>query len=163
MFGPPGHAYVYLVYGLHNCLNVVVGEEGMASAVLIRAVEPRSGVAAMRAAADAARRPRSRQASAGSPTSNARLADMRLASGPGRLGAAFGIDRSFDGLDLCSPDAPLRLLPPDEPVSGDVVATPRIGVAYAGEPWADAPWRLIVSGSAAVSGGGRARRAEVAP
>lgn len=161
MYGPPGRAYVYLVYGLHHCLNVVVDGAGRPSAVLIRAVEPLAGIGAMRASAQAARRPRVPDASSTPHAGTARGSDDRLAAGPGRLGAAFGIDRSFDGIDLCSADSPLRLAAPDEPFTGHVVATPRIGVAYAGDPWAAVPWRLVVSRSAALSDAGPSRRARV--
>ncbi len=151
MFGPPGIAYVYLVYGMHHCLNVVTEAAPRPAAVLIRAVEPLEGLDAMRtartAAAARARRP-------GRPVPVARrIADARLAAGPGLVAAAFGIDRSHTGLDLCDPASPLRLEPAgaDEPVP-EVAATPRVGITYAGEPWASVPWRLIVPGSPSLSG-----------
>lgn len=136
MFGPAGHAYVYLVYGLHHCLNVVTGPDGEASAVLLRAAEPVAGVALMRA-----RRGRPHE-----PAS-------RLAAGPGRLGVALGIDRSFSGADLTR--GSLRIV--DGHVLSDasrpeaVEAGPRIGVAYAGEPWVSVPWRFRIAGNASVS------------
>ncbi len=135
MFGPPGVAYVYLVYGMHHCLNVVTEAAGRPAALLIRAVEPIAGLDAMRAA-----------------RGGARVADQRLAAGPGSVGAAFGIDRSFSGTDLCDPTAPLHLAerPAGEP-EPDVVAGSRVGIAYAGEPWTSAPWRLAVAGSPALS------------
>ena len=135
MFGPPGIAYVYLVYGMHHCLNVVTEGAGRPAAVLIRAVEPLAGLDAMRAARGAAR-----------------VADQRLAAGPGSVGAAFGIDRSFTGLDLCDAASALHLAArPDEEREPVIVAGPRVGIAYAGEPWTSAPWRLAVAGSPAVS------------
>jgi len=135
MFGPPGLAYVYLVYGMHHCLNVVTEADGRPAALLIRAVEPEDGLDAMRAGR-------------GRPT----IADHRLASGPGCVGAAFGVDRSFTGMDLCDPVSPLRLAsaPDDEPAPV-IVTGPRIGIAYAGEPWSSRPWRLAVSGSPSLS------------
>jgi DNA-3-methyladenine glycosylase len=140
MFGPPGVAYVYLVYGMHHCLNVVTEPAPRPAAVLIRAVEPLTGIAAIRRA-----RERGRHA-------QVRVPDARLAAGPGLVGAAFGLDRSHTGLDLCDPRSPVRLeaAPPGEapPV---VVATPRIGIAYAGEPWIGMPWRLVVAGSPSLS------------
>jgi DNA-3-methyladenine glycosylase len=135
MFGPPGFAYVYLVYGMHHCLNVVTEGDGRPAAVLIRAVEPLAGQDAMRAA-------RGRPASP----------DRRLAAGPGCVGAAFSVDRSQTGMDLCDPASPLHLaLAPDAEPAPAIVAGPRIGIAYAGEPWTSLPWRLAVAGSPALS------------
>lgn len=152
MFGPAGHAYVYLVYGMHNCLNIVTGEDGQAGAVLIRAVEPMVGLAEMRAdSLDAPGRGRSNQGAA-TGERDRRLVDARLAAGPGLLCRAFGIDRSFTGLDLCSAASPLRLEAGDRPEDVDIARTPRVGVAYAGDPWASIPWRLLVSSSPSVSG-----------
>ena len=145
MFGPPGLAYVYLVYGMYDCLNVVSGPDGAASAVLVRAVEPLEGVEAMVAArqAFAARRSRPAAAPATGP---------EIASGPGRLCAAVGIDRGFTGADLCDPGGALRLEPPAPDDRRPVPAwTPRIGVAYAGEPWASLAWRLVDRTSPALS------------
>jgi DNA-3-methyladenine glycosylase len=149
MFGPPGFAYVYRVYGMHDCLNVVSGPDGFASAVLLRAVEPIDGVERMRLA-------RATRAHAGTAALSAR--PERLASGPGRLGAAFSVDRQDTGLDLCDPASPLHLEPDpgrsarDGGGRGDVVATARVGVAYAAEPWGSMRWRLALVGSPSVSG-----------
>ncbi len=97
MFGPPGHAYVYLVYGMHHCLNVVCGPDGEASAVLIRAVEPDLGVELMRAGRGDRPGP-----------------DARLGAGPARLCQALAIDRRLDGIDLLT-DERLRLCRSDGP------------------------------------------------
>ena len=136
MFGPPGHAYVYLVYGLHHCLNVVTGPGDEAGAVLLRAAAPVAGVELMRA-----RRGRPHEP------------DERLAAGPGRLGAAFAIARGLSGADLTA--GALRLLPAatlsTAPDRAPIVAGPRIGVAYAGEPWASLPWRFRLEGDPSVS------------
>jgi DNA-3-methyladenine glycosylase len=96
----------------------------------------------MRAArAAAARRPAARA-----------VPDARLAAGPGLVAAAFGIDRGHTGVDLCDPASPLRLEPaPDGEPSPAVVATPRVGIGYAGEPWVSVPWRLLVPGSPSLS------------
>jgi DNA-3-methyladenine glycosylase len=135
MFGPPGRAYVYLVYGMHHCLNIVTEADGRPAALLVRAVEPLEGLDAMRAA----RGPRG-------------ASDHRLAAGPGLVGSAFAIDRSFTGMDLCDPASRLHLAaaPDDEPAP-EIAAGPRVGIAYAGEPWTRVPWRLAVAGSPALS------------
>jgi DNA-3-methyladenine glycosylase len=156
MFGPPGIAYVYLVYGMYDCLNVVTGPEGTASALLIRAVEPLEGIEAMRT--DRARMATTRRRSlardaAAERDRLARLPDGRLASGPGLVGAAFGIDRTLTGTDLCDAVSTLRLEGPTGSIPDAAIrATPRIGVAYAGEPWTSQPWRLVVAGHPSVSG-----------
>ncbi len=135
MFGPPGIAYVYLVYGMHHCLNVVTEADGRPAAVLVRAVAPEDGLDAMRAG-----------------RGRATIADHRLAAGPGCVGAAFGVDRSFTGVDLCDPASPLHLAAaPAGEGPPEVVAGPRIGIGYAGEPWTSRPWRLAVAGSPALS------------
>jgi DNA-3-methyladenine glycosylase len=161
MFGPPGMAYVYLVYGMYDCLNVVTGPEGAASAVLIRAVEPLAGLERVRADRLAvSMRRRAGRSAAGIETARARLErtpDYRLASGPGMVAAAFGIDTSWTGRDLCTTDQPLRLErdsndPADQVADDLVLATPRIGVAYAGPDWAERPWRFTIAGHRSVSG-----------
>ena len=140
-----------LVYGMYHCLNVVTEPESRPAAVLIRAVEPLEGLAAMRAARDAVP---IRRVPRGSPPR--RITDARLAAGPGLVAAAFSIDRSHTGLDLCDPSSALRLeLPPAGEPDAPVEATPRVGIAYAGEPWVSVPWRLVVSGSPSLSGRGR--------
>ncbi len=131
MFGPPGHAYVYFVYGMHHCFNVVTEREGYPAAVLIRALEPLEGLEVMRARRDD--RP-----------------DVQLTSGPARLCQALGIDRRFDEADLCAPDA-LLFIEEDAGVPDEVVATgPRIGVR--GDAVAlSAPWRLYIRDNRHVS------------
>ena len=136
MFGPPGYAYVYLVYGMHHCLNVVCGDDGQAAAVLIRAVEPVQGQAVMRAR---------RGGRAG--------ADARLCAGPGKACRALDIDRSFSGIDLIGDE---RLWLADDPEhapldDGDIVVGPRIGVDYAGPQDAMRPWRFGIAGSPSLS------------
>jgi DNA-3-methyladenine glycosylase len=151
MFGPPGVAYVYLVYGMHECLNVVTEPAGKPAAVLIRAVEPLEGETAMRAAR-MERATRRQRAEADRRRTAARLLALpasRLASGPGLVAAAFDITRAETGSDLLDPAAPLRLERGDG--SADVEATPRVGIAYASEPWVSRPWRFIDRGSPAVS------------
>ena len=151
MFGPPGVAYVYLVYGMHHCLNVVTEPPPRPAAVLIRAVEPVDGIDAMRAARGVVS---ARARRSGRPATPRRaVADARLAAGPGLVAAAFSIDRTQTGCDLCDPASPLRLEPaPLAEPAPEIEATPRIGIAYAGEPWASVPWRFIVPGSPSLSG-----------
>lgn len=119
MFGPPGHLYVYLIYGLHHCANVVCGPADKPEAVLLRAAQVTDG-----AGLATARR--------------GEVPPERLASGPGNLGAAFGLDRSHNGTDLTAgPIWIARGKPPSRIASG-----PRIGVDYAGA-WAAAPLRFL--------------------
>ena len=124
MFGPPGHAYVYRSYGIHWCLNFVCEEEGSACAVLIRAVEPTSGLDEMRARRGV-------------------TADRALCSGPGKLCQALGITREHDGLPLDRP--PFALY--DRKEEPDLVVGPRIGITKA----LDRPWRYALAGSRYVS------------
>jgi DNA-3-methyladenine glycosylase len=120
MFGPPGHAYVYRSYGIHWCLNLVCEAEGVASAVLLRALEPTHGLDVMRARRG--------------------LGDERLlCSGPGRLCQALGVTREHDGLALDEP--PFELLERETPP--ELVTGPRIGITRA----ADRPWRYGLAGS----------------
>ena len=161
MAGPSGVAYVYLVYGMYDCLNVVTGPEGGASAVLIRAVEPLAGVDRMRADRLAVTaRQRAARTAQGREVARLRLertAVQRLASGPGMVAAAFGIDTTWTGRDLCADDAVLRIeRDPHDPadmVSDDAVrTTARIGVGYAGADWSGRPWRFTIAGHPSVSG-----------
>lgn len=129
MFGEPGHLYVYLIYGLHHCLNVVAGPGSKPEAVLIRAIELDEGLAL-------ARRRR-----------GARALDHRLASGPGNVARALGVDRSLDGVDLLT--GPVRV----EARSGAMPRArrgPRIGVEYAGA-WAARPLRFWITDDRHVS------------
>jgi DNA-3-methyladenine glycosylase len=160
MFGPPGVAYVYLVYGMYNCLNIVTEAVGRPAALLVRAVEPIEGVAEMRLARIRtllARPHRDGTVDAdGARQSIEGLHASDLASGPGLVCAAFAIDRSHDGIDMCDRNSELRIeaaAPRDRPL---MVATgPRIGIGYAPEPWLSRPWRFFDAGSPAVSGHGR--------
>jgi DNA-3-methyladenine glycosylase len=161
MAGPAGVAYVYLVYGMYDCLNVVTGVEGTPSAVLVRAVEPLAGFDRMRESrltVEARRRVgRTPEGLALARVRLARTPDHRLASGPGLVAAAFGVDTSWTGTDMCEPGSALRLerdpADPADVISDDLVrADRRIGVAYAGPEWAGRPWRFTVAGHRSVSG-----------
>jgi DNA-3-methyladenine glycosylase len=158
MFGRPGVAYVYLVYGMHACLNVVTEPVGSPAALLVRAVEPLEGMAEMRRAritrATASRRTTTPEQAAADAIRIARVPDGRLASGPGLVAAAFGLDTSWTGTDLCDGASGLRIEPsrdaPDTRLP--IAATPRIGIGYAGEPWTSRPWRFSLAGHSSVSG-----------
>jgi DNA-3-methyladenine glycosylase len=109
MFLAPGHVYVYLIYGMHHCLNVVTARAGIGEAVLVRALEPLAGQGTMRA-----RR-------------GADVPDRDLCRGPGRLCRAFGLTRAHDGLDLRS--GPLRLVPPQRRDNRpERLVGPRVGI-----------------------------------
>lgn len=131
MFGPPGHAYVYFTYGMHFCVNLVCGAEGMAAAVLLRAGEVIGGEELARS-----RRPAARSSA-------------ELARGPARLCQALAIDRSLDGADVCDPSSPLRILPPGgKPIPPSLIVTgPRVGIRQA----AEVPWRFWLEGEPTVS------------
>lgn len=124
MWGPAGHAYVYFTYGMHHCVNIVAQREDVPEAVLIRALEPTEGLGVMRARRAAARR------------------DRDLCSGPAKLTQALGIDLGLNGEDLVGSTrlfierARARRVP-----EAGVVASPRIGVDYAGG-WAAEPLRF---------------------
>jgi len=156
MYGPPGVAYVYLVYGMYDCLNIVTEAAGRPAAILVRAVEPLEGADAIRDARLAWWRTRRKGGDAAAQMrEEARLRaapEAALARGPGLVAAGFAIDRSMTGLDLLSVDSPLRVeaAPAGEP-RPEVVATPRVGIAYAGTPWTEVPWRFVDPASAAVS------------
>jgi DNA-3-methyladenine glycosylase len=145
MFGPPGLAYVYLVYGMYDCLNIVTEPEGRPAALLVRAVEPIDGIDQIRTARVEWVRSHRRTADL------TRLPAARLASGPGLVGAAFSIDRLQNGVDLCDPSSDVRL---EAAPAGDVLPVEtgaRVGIGYAEEPWLSKPWRFYVPGNPAVS------------
>jgi DNA-3-methyladenine glycosylase len=128
MFGPAGHAYVYFIYGFHYMLNIVTERAGFPAAVLIRAVEPLTGNALMQKRRGVVH-PRS------------------LTSGPGKLCQAFAIDRTVNGEDLCG-----EILYIEDSVEAppEIIATPRIGVDYAGR-WKHKPWRFLIRKNGFVS------------
>ncbi len=133
LFGPPGRAYVYLSYGIHSLLNAVAEPEGEAAAVLIRALEPTTGLEEMRA-----RR-------GGRP-------DQELCMGPGRLTEALGIGLDSNGADLSTD--PFLLLAPEPGWAGEVAIGPRVGITKAVER----PWRFCAAGSRFVPARGSANR-----
>ena len=147
MWGPPGHLYVYLSYGVHWCANVSCGTGGEAAAVLLRAGEPVSGVEAMRCARWGHRG--EPVPAGGSPGRDLRPGrrDRDLARGPGRLGQAMGIDASYDGADLSRGDRGIALLGTPGACEPEIVAGARIGVTKGRE----LPWRFVVPASPSLS------------
>jgi DNA-3-methyladenine glycosylase len=134
LFGPPGFAYVYFIYGTHYCLNVSCEREGKAGGVLFRALEPLLGIEEMAAA---------RGVELQSPRDLA-----KLTSGPGRLAQAFGITRTRDnGCDLTSAQSSLWI-GDDGFRSSKIIVTPRIGITKA----AERPLRYLLEGNRFVSG-----------
>jgi DNA-3-methyladenine glycosylase len=132
LYGPPGHAYIYNIYGLHACFNVSCLPEGVPGYVLVRAVEPLQGIEEMR-------RNRGLNESAGI---------HQLTSGPGKLCQALGITRAEDnGVDLTLADGRLGVIE-DEYERGEIRVTPRIGISKA----ADWPLRFFLAGHGCVSG-----------
>lgn len=129
MWGPAGHLYVYFVYGMHYCANVVCMADGVPGAVLLRAGEVLSDLAVARH-----RRPTARS-------------DAELARGPARLAALLGLDRGRNGVNITDPGSPVRLYHGDPVPPGQVRTGPRVGIAVA----VDTPWRFWVAGSPAVS------------
>lgn len=132
MFGEKGHAYVYLIYGMYHCVNVMAGDvPGKPEAVLIRALEPVEGCELM-----AKRR--------GYPKGGTQT----LTNGPGRLCMALGITKAQYGADLTV--SPFYIAGTERVSSQDIVAVPRVGIDYAGE-WKDRPWRFYIRGNSYVS------------
>jgi DNA-3-methyladenine glycosylase len=157
MFGPAGRAYVYLVYGMYDCLNVVTEPAGTPAALLVRAIEPLEGIEAMRVdrivRATTRQRTLTADRAAAAADRIARLPAARLASGPGLVAAAFGLETDWTGIDLCDPVSPLRLeARPAGEARPEVMVTPRIGIDYAGQPWTARPWRFVERGHRSVSG-----------
>jgi DNA-3-methyladenine glycosylase len=128
LYGPAGHAYIYLIYGLYHLFNIVVGEPGDPQAVLIRALEPLAGFEIM------AKRRKTEQ-------------KKLLTSGPGRLSEAMGITRQLNGENLLG--EPLFIAKgTDEP--REIIAKPRIGIDYAQE-WVDKPLRFYLANNSFIS------------
>ena len=129
MFGPAGHLYCYFTYGMHWCANIVCATEGVASAVLLRAGAVVEGVEVA-----FARRPAAKRAN-------------DLARGPARLATCLALDRNTDGVDLCDPASPVRIVTVPHRRPRDLVSGPRVGIAVATER----PWRFWLRGDPTVS------------
>lgn len=127
MFGPAGHAYMFMLYGMHWAFNIVVASEGKPHVVLVRAIEPVFGLTLM------------------SRRRGVEPGRIELTNGPGKLCKALGLDRSAYGMDVCGSE--LSLLPG---AAGPIGRSPRINVDYAGV-WAKKPWRFYERGNRYVS------------
>jgi DNA-3-methyladenine glycosylase len=127
IFGPPGHAYVYFIYGMYECLNLVCEAEGRPGCVLIRALEPVAGIELMRHRRPAARKPED------------------IASGPGKLTLALGITRAHNGVDVTRGSLVVR--EPAEARAVEIAVTTRIGITRC----ADLPLRYLIHGNRFVS------------
>lgn len=119
MFGPPGHLYVYLSYGIHRCANVVTGPEGTGAAVLLRALDPLEGFETIR-------------------ERRSWRPDRELLNGPGKLCQALGIGMDHDGVDVCATTGAIRLLSDGYVVEGEIRTSRRVGITKA----VDTRWRF---------------------
>lgn len=141
IFGPPGHAYVYRIYGIHHCLNVVAEPDGTPGCVLVRAVQPLCGVSTMRRNRDSEQR-------------------TKLTNGPGKLTLAMGIGMDLYGADLTASRLTVRL--PEVPSRLEIGTSPRIGIRKATQ----LPLRYTIAGNRYLSRSQRApatRRGRVSP
>ena len=127
IFGPPGHAYVYFIYGMYDCLNIVCEPEGVAGCVLIRALEPVAGLDRMRT-----RRPAAKK-------------DEDLANGPGKLTRAMGIKIGHNGADVTK--GPITIHAPERAEKFEIATSPRIGITKS----VDLPLRFFIKGNRCVS------------
>ena len=149
MFGPAGHLYVYVSYGMHHCCNVVCGPEGFGSGCLVRAVEPLEGVEAMRELREAERAGKAHTGHAGKgQAERARKHPLKLrdlTNGPGKVCAALSIDKELYGHDLKVEPLVLKFAPllPGETIG----CSPRVGISKN----IDAPKRFFIEGNAFVS------------
>ena len=127
MFGPPGNLYVYFIYGMHFCMNVVSEREGEGAAVLIRALEPLAGIEVMQS------------------LRGPKIKGAELTNGPAKACRAFGLEREHDGLGLKGPE--LWLEPDDDPHNRVILCGPRIGISKS----VDLPWRFFLKDNPYVS------------
>lgn len=136
MWGPPGHAYVHINYGLHYCLNAVTAEDGVPEAALIRAIEPIQNAARMY-----------RNYTGEDADEATARKDVRIGAGPGRLSRALAIVKAYDTTDLTDAASPFFLAGGRDVPDEDIVTTTRIGITKG----ADYPWRWYVKSSRWVS------------
>jgi DNA-3-methyladenine glycosylase len=126
MYGPPGHAYVYFTYGIHWMLNFVTEQEGFPAAVLLRSIKPTSGLDII------AQRRLGRSRS-------------QWTDGPAKICQALNVDKSFNGMDICGPQALLFVEEGTPLPDSDVTSGPRVGLNTVPEPWKSIPWRFMVN------------------
>ncbi|MBM4424204.1 MAG: DNA-3-methyladenine glycosylase [Chloroflexi bacterium] len=132
MYRKPGSLYVYFTYGMHWMMNIVTEREGFPAAVLLRGMIPDEGIATMR-------RRRGRR--------------DHLTDGPAKIAEAMGIDKRWNGIDLCDPDSDL-FIEPCRPVPDSLVgAAPRVGLGGAPEPWLSQPWNFSITRAGLVKWG----------
>ncbi|MCL4869208.1 MAG: DNA-3-methyladenine glycosylase [Anaerolineae bacterium] len=139
MFGPPGHAYIYFTYGNHWMFNVVSGRDGQANAVLIRALEPVSGIPHMT----------TRRRGVETANSNKRLA--ALTNGPGKLAQAMAIDKQLNGTPLFETTGMIWIEDAAALPAAAITTGPRIGLGQTPEPWLSIPWRFWIKENPFVS------------
>jgi DNA-3-methyladenine glycosylase len=123
MYGPPGRAYVYFTYGMHWCLNAVTGAEGYPAAVLIRAITPLEGIQLI-------------------AQNRSGVAARNWTDGPAKLCRALSIDGTLNGAELCKDGSPLYIEEGEPAAQDKVIASPRVGIHYAPEPWLSKLWRF---------------------
>lgn len=136
MYGDPGYSYVFMIYGLHCCFNVVVNEKEIPQAILVRAVEPIHGMEWM-----------AQKRFGKTYEQLTKSQGKSLTNGPGKLCGALSIDRNLNGLDLCDD---VVYIEEGESEVFNIVTTKRIGIDYAGEA-KDFPWRFYIEGNEYVS------------
>jgi DNA-3-methyladenine glycosylase len=137
MYGPPGFSYVYIIYGMYNCMNVVVEEPGKPQAILIRGLEPIEGLA-----------PMCRFRYGKTCEELSKREKIGLTNGPGKLCKALNIDRSHNGLDLCGERLYIAKDEGEQPF--EMISTTRINIDYAEEA-KDFPWRFYIKDNPYVS------------
>jgi DNA-3-methyladenine glycosylase len=132
MYGIPGRAYIYFIYGMHWMLNVVAEPEGTPAAVLIRAILPSEGLAFAEPTV---------------PTATRRDLRFQPTNGPGRLCKALNIDGRLNGVDLTDGKGSLFVEPGQPLAEGNVIQGPRVGIDGVPEPWRSKPWRFRIDGT----------------
>lgn len=135
MYGPAGYAYVYFTYGMHWMLNIVADQVDFPAAVLLRALRPEEGLEVIGARREG-------------------IPPLQWTNGPGKICQALNIDKSFNGLDLCSPDSPLYIESGEPVLDASVTTGPRVGLNSVPEPWKSIPWRFLADHHSSQSQGG---------